>query len=209
MKRREQSNLVQTQVGLRQMLEGKDLLAAPAKLLATLLPCFLKARRKLTQRRKPSQRKQPGASRPTPNLTKARSTFGVSFTSPMQRAEMATSVHSAIPRRPLRLRHFREPQVRPAEPATKCVLRSGRQDHVPGRTAHSSMKQRQPLLQRQHRSLKQRQSPRLTQSQSLNPALRPRRRRSRMPSRLLQLFGCAEHGTPWRLHLEALLVHGR
>ena len=31
MRRREQSNLVQTQVGLRQMLEGKDLLAAPAK----------------------------------------------------------------------------------------------------------------------------------------------------------------------------------
>ena len=31
MKRREQSNLTQTQIGLRQMLEGKDLLAAPAK----------------------------------------------------------------------------------------------------------------------------------------------------------------------------------
>ena len=31
MRRREQSNLTQTQVGLRQMLEGKDLLAAPAK----------------------------------------------------------------------------------------------------------------------------------------------------------------------------------
>ena len=31
MRRREQSNLAQTQVGLRQMLEGKDLLAAPAK----------------------------------------------------------------------------------------------------------------------------------------------------------------------------------
>eukprot|EP00439_Symbiodinium_sp_Y106_P083820 s148_g24.t1 len=30
-RRREQSNLAQTQVGLRQMLEGKDLLAAPAK----------------------------------------------------------------------------------------------------------------------------------------------------------------------------------
>ena len=31
MRRREQSNLVQTQIGLRQMLEGKDMLAAPAK----------------------------------------------------------------------------------------------------------------------------------------------------------------------------------
>eukprot|EP00439_Symbiodinium_sp_Y106_P022386 s5610_g2.t1 len=31
MRRREQSNLTQTQIGLRQMLEGKDLLAAPAK----------------------------------------------------------------------------------------------------------------------------------------------------------------------------------
>ena len=138
MRRWEQSNLVQTQVGLRQMLERKDLLAAlqlhPPKgdssqenptreveSLATLLPCFVKARRKLTQRRKPSQRKQPGA---VADLTKARSTFGVSFTSPMQGAEMATSVHSAIPRRPLRLRHVREPQVRPAEPTTKCVLRS-------------------------------------------------------------------------------------
>ena len=31
MRRREQSNLTQTQVGLRQMLGKKDLLAAPAK----------------------------------------------------------------------------------------------------------------------------------------------------------------------------------
>ena len=31
MRRREQSNLTQTQIGLRQLLEGKDLLAAPAK----------------------------------------------------------------------------------------------------------------------------------------------------------------------------------
>ena len=31
MRRREQANLTQTQIGLRQMLEGKDLLAAPAK----------------------------------------------------------------------------------------------------------------------------------------------------------------------------------
>eukprot|EP00439_Symbiodinium_sp_Y106_P055637 s2913_g7.t1 len=34
MRRREQSNLTQTQVGLREMLEGKDLLAAPAKTAA-------------------------------------------------------------------------------------------------------------------------------------------------------------------------------
>ena len=209
MRRREQSNLVQTQVGLRQMLEGKDLLAAPAKPqlhppkgdssqesptrevehLATQLPCFLKARQRPAQRRKPSRRKQPGVSRPIPNLTEARSTLGVSFTSPKQDAEMATYVHSAIPTRPLRLRCVREPQVRPANPTTRCVVRSGRQDRAPGRTAHSSMKQHQPLLRRQHRSLKQRRSPRLKQSQSLNPALRLRSRQRRRSSRLLQLFG--------------------
>ena len=57
MKRREQSNLVQTQVGLRQMLEGKDWLAAPAKLLATLLPCFLKAKAKAHAKTKAKPKK--------------------------------------------------------------------------------------------------------------------------------------------------------
>ena len=93
----EQSNLTQTQVGLRQMLEGKDLLAAPAKSQdrshaapapkvaesqikgmvnqVMQLRCYLKAKLKPMRRLKPSQRRQPGASLRIPRVTRARSTF--------------------------------------------------------------------------------------------------------------------------------------
>ena len=117
----EQSNLTQTQVGLRQMLEGKDLLAAPAKSQdrshaapapkvaesqikgmvnqVMQLRCYLKAKLKPMRRLKPSQRRQPGASLRIPRVTRARSTFVASSISLISDAETVANVPSVIPRR--------------------------------------------------------------------------------------------------------------
>ena len=142
-------------------------------------------------RQKPSPGKPQGANRQIPDLTKARSTFGVSSTSPMQVAGMVTSVRSVTLRRLRRRRLFREHQVHPVARTTKCVLLSERQDHVRGRTAHSSMKQRQ---QPQQRRQMLKPSPRLRPSRRLNPVLRQRRQPSQRLNLPLLRFECAEHG---------------
>ena len=97
-RRREQSNLTQTQTGLRQMLEGKDLLAAPAKPTPPstggkpskgngksddAAPVLLRARPKPMPRAKASLRRLRGVHLLIPSPTRARSIFGASFTSPM------------------------------------------------------------------------------------------------------------------------------
>ena len=207
MRRREQSNLTQTQIGRRQMLEGKALLAAPAKPAvpssggkpnkgngkpddaAPVLPQS-KAKAHAKMKAKPIRR-VPGANLQIPNPTKARSTFGVSSTSPTQAAGMATNVRSVTPRRLLRPRTVRGHRVLPDAQTAKCALHSNGQDLVPGRIARSSMRQLQ--LPRQQ---KQRRKPRLRRRQSR----RPRRPRSPRLSLLHLRFVCAEHGIHQHLH---------
>ena len=108
MRRREQSNLTQTQIGLRQMLEGKDLLAAPAKPAAPstggkpnkgngkpddAAPVLPQSKAKAHAKVKAKPKKAAGANLRMPSPTRARSIFGVtSTTSPMQAAGMATNV---------------------------------------------------------------------------------------------------------------------
>ena len=61
----------------------------------------------------------------------------------MQAAGMATNVRSVIPRRLLSPRAVRERRALPDVQTVKCALHSNGQDLVPGRIAHSSMRQLQ------------------------------------------------------------------
>ena len=155
MRRREQSNLTQTQVGLRQMLEGKDLLAAPAK---TAIPA-------------PKGKPDKGNGKPDDAAavlpqSKVKSTDSRADESKKHiRCKFHftdAGVRSVIPRRLRRRRLAPEHQVHPVARTTKCVLPSERQERVHGRTAHSSMKQRQQPQQRRQ----------IRKRSRLNPALR-------------------------------------
>ena len=136
MRRREQSNLTQTQIGLRQMLEGKDLLAAPAKPtlppptggkpnkgngkpgdIAPVLP-----QSKAKAHAKGSLRSLQGVRLLIPSPTRARSIFGASFISPMLVVGMVTNVHSVIPRRLLRHLLAQGRRVHRDEPEIKYAL---------------------------------------------------------------------------------------
>ena len=115
MRRREQSNLTQTQVGLRQMLEGKDLLAAPAK---TAIPA-------------PKGKPDKGNGKPDDAAavlpqSKVKSTDSRADKSKKHiRCKFHftdAGVRSVIPRRLRRRRLAPEHQVHPVARTTKCVF---------------------------------------------------------------------------------------
>ena len=139
MRRREQSNLTQTQTGYAKCWKGRTFLLLqptlhhlllagnPTKGNGNLMMQLLYSRRakpKPMPRGKASPRRPLGASLRIPSPTKTSSIFGASFISPMLVVGMVTSVHSVIPRRLRRHQHVRERQVLPDEQETKCALQN-------------------------------------------------------------------------------------
>ena len=201
MRKREQSNLAQTQVGLRQMLERKDLLAAPAKPHdkdkknpMTLLRCYLKAKPRLMQRPRPKAKAKPKKATRSESTDskggKARNISAASFISLIQgcrNGDKCPFSHSK-----------KTPERTPTPGRSRTRSPSGGGSNRPCsrvRTVHSKTRQ-QP--RRQPRRMPIPNLKRM-QSQRLNQVHRRRRRRSRRPNQQLRQFECAGLGTHWLL----------
>ena len=214
MRRREQSNLTRHKLVYAKCWKGRTFspfrprqqhllpmgnLTKGMESLTMQLPCSLRARPKLMLRQKAKPKKAARSESTDSKADKSKKHIRCKFRftdTGCRNGDKCPFSHSKkIPETP--------PRSRTPSPSgrtnNQVCLPSERQDRVHGKTAHSSMKQRQQPQQLQQRRQMRKRSPRLSPSRRLTPVLRQRRLQSQRLSLPLLRFECAEHGIHWRL----------